>query len=159
MRVQKIFTDTEGYEKLYSVLMTEEELSLFSSAFDQMRLKYGDRGLPVSCRTSDGTLHDGRVQAKTEEEYMRKARKFHQECEDRIKNFSIIGDLDKKSIEFQNGLSRKMANFNKKVVDKVGLGETKLGRAMKNGIDRKAQNQINQENLNLQLRKKLYRYD
>ena len=52
-----------------------------------------------------------------------------------------------------------MANFNKKVVDKVGLGETKLGRAMKNGIDRKAQNQINQENLNLQLRKKLYRYD
>ena len=30
---------------------------------------------------------------------------------------------------------------------------------MKNGIDRKAQNQINQENLNLQLRKKLYRYD
>ena len=119
MRVQKIFTDTEGYEKLYSVLMTEEELSLFSSAFDKMRLKYGDR----------------------------------------IKNFSIIGDLDKKSIEFQNGLSRKMANFNKKVVDKVGLGETKLGRAMKNGIDRKAQNQINQENLNLQLRKKLYRYD
>lgn len=159
MRIQKIFTDTEGYEKLYSVLLSEKELSLFSSAFDQMRLKYGDRGLPVSCRTSDGTLHDGRVQAKTEKEYMRKARKFHQECEDRTKKFSKIGDLDKKSIEFQNELSRKMANFNKKVVDKVGLGETKLGRAMKKGIDKKSQLQIDQENRNLQLRKKLYRYD
>lgn len=30
MEIQKIFTDTEGYERLYSVLLSEEELSLFS---------------------------------------------------------------------------------------------------------------------------------
>lgn len=30
MEIQKIFTDTEGYEKLYSVILSEEELTLFS---------------------------------------------------------------------------------------------------------------------------------
>lgn len=53
----------------------------FSKAFDDFKKKY-PRGLPVSCQTSSGALHDGRVEAETEEEYMEKARKFKEECEE-----------------------------------------------------------------------------
>ena len=39
MEIQKIFTDTEGYEKLYSVLMSEEELTLFSEIQKEFAFK------------------------------------------------------------------------------------------------------------------------
>lgn len=36
MEIMKIFSDTEGSERLFSVLMTEEEMALFKEFSDKM---------------------------------------------------------------------------------------------------------------------------
>lgn len=45
MEIQKIFSDYEGEEKLYSVLMNEEELALYQEMFsdEEEKLNMGDR--------------------------------------------------------------------------------------------------------------------
>lgn len=77
----------------------------------------------------------------------------------KLKTFGSLGDLDKRSIEAQNNITRKSANFQKKIIDKIGLGDTKVGRKIKSGIDEKAEYRINQANEGLEFRRKHYKYD
>lgn len=72
-----------------------------------------------------------------------------------LKRFS---NWDERSIESQNRWAQKFANFQKKTIDKIGLGNTKLGRAMKRNIDIKTQAGIDKANSDLQFRRELYNY-
>ena len=49
MEIMKIFSDTEGSERLFSVLMTEEEVALFKEFSDKMSdEEYKDAGKKIS---------------------------------------------------------------------------------------------------------------
>lgn len=60
-------------------MATYRTTRLFSE-FDEFK-KRNKGSLPVYARTSDGSFHDGKVQAETEEEYLQKARKFQEDAE------------------------------------------------------------------------------
>ena len=48
MEIQKIFSDTEGSERLFSVLMTEDELALFSDMKEEEDKKGMSKGAKVA---------------------------------------------------------------------------------------------------------------
>ena len=59
MEIMKIFSDTEGSEKLYSVLMTEDELALFSDMKKEEEKKGMSKGAKVAFGVGGATAATG----------------------------------------------------------------------------------------------------
>lgn len=60
MEIMKIFSDTEGSERLYSVLMTEDELALFSDMKEEEEKKKGmSKGAKVALGVGGATAATG----------------------------------------------------------------------------------------------------
>ena len=59
MEIQKIFSDTEGSERLFSVLMTEDELALFSDMKEEEEKKGMSKGAKVALGVGGATAATG----------------------------------------------------------------------------------------------------
>ena len=59
MEIMKIFSDTEGSERLYSVLMTEDELALFSDMKEEEEKKGMSKGAKVALGVGGATAATG----------------------------------------------------------------------------------------------------
>lgn len=59
MEIMKIFSDTEGSEKLFSVLMTEDELALFSDMKEEEEKKGMSKGAKVALGVGGATAATG----------------------------------------------------------------------------------------------------
>lgn len=60
MEIMKIFSDTEGSERLFSVLMTEDELALFSDMKEEEEEKKGmSKGAKVALGVGGATAATG----------------------------------------------------------------------------------------------------
>ena len=59
MEIMKIFSDTEGSERLFSVLMTEDELALFSDMKEEEEKKGMSKGAKVALGVGGATAATG----------------------------------------------------------------------------------------------------
>lgn len=59
MEIMKIFSDTEGSERLFSVLMTEDELALFSDMKEEEEKKGMSKGAKVALGVVGATAATG----------------------------------------------------------------------------------------------------
>ena len=59
MEIMKIFSDTEGSERLFSVLMTEDELALFSDMKEEEEKKGMSKGAKVALCVGGATAATG----------------------------------------------------------------------------------------------------
>ena len=59
MEIMKIFSDTEGSERLFSVLMTEDELALFSDMEEEEEKKGMSKGAKVALGVGGATAATG----------------------------------------------------------------------------------------------------
>ena len=59
MEIMKIFSDTEGSERLFSVLMTEDELALFSDMKEEEEKKGMSKGAKVARGVGGATAATG----------------------------------------------------------------------------------------------------
>ena len=56
MEIQKIFSDTKGSERLYSVLMTEDEISLYSQFQKEFNSKAKHKRIGLTKNTNRNTI-------------------------------------------------------------------------------------------------------
>ena len=85
--------------------------------------------------------------------------KLYKDKKKKTKNFGIVGKLDEKSNNWSKSYNNTVGGWEKKLIDKVGLGDTAFGKAAKRNIDLDVAYRNARSDSDFNFRKEIYKYD
>lgn len=135
MQIQKIFSDINGDEKLYSVLMTEEELAMFSEEVEEeKKSSKGKKAAAVAAGTTVATagtiVGAKKAGEKMVKDHLNNVGKMKELVKKEMKSGKTLNEADKaaRKAVMENSLGAKL--------QKPAAAVTKAGKAIAQHVGR-----------------------